>query len=665
MKKRYNVIRENKEYSASENSPALMIANSLINDRFTGNYIAILKFMVTEPVNIVDFTIDIHCKDSAGRYYDSPVSYTYVQLQKCRDELFGADIAIILGDLPVTDFSVEFSEAVCSERTFKKAESSDNLFIKIDSPETLEDYFHDSELSKQFTINYGNDCKFYPVSTGRYWYCACGAVNNNRDNSCHCCKRSFAALSRISTSSLKADAAIRIKDEEAEAEALKAEKEEKRKAFRKFVPIIIPVLVVAVLLAAFVPVLVRKEKAYVNAQQLLEQNLFEEAQQAFSQLGNYRNSADFLNNEIEYRKALYIIDCADKEDYSILSLTDFNKDDFAETYIMKQAVYSYSADILSGLPESYHNDISSKIEHCEDMIESINTEHLQGIYNTGCAALENREYSEAYKTFGLISDFKDSAELQREAMYQRACAAYSIISSYRCEGVYADFSGISGSNVVISLSKNTAFRLGDRFLSDVRKTFENEGLELNMSDSEPDGLLELCTVVFNEFKTIGSYKDSDDYSSLCLVASDYTLEFRQLVSEGRLQEAKEWLEMYDGKFDNREEWFTKLDTYIPFCADFYFISGDNTLLPLTQDINTSVNNIKAFVVIKDDVDELHIVNDDIDLHVIMTVKPDELKFYYSTEYSTYLCCFTVIGRLGYLRYSTDGNLIGSAEYYYS
>ena len=139
--------------------------------------------------------------------------------------------------------------------------------------ETIAEHYGDAELQKQFQLEMGEDCIYFPMRQGNFFLCSCGTVNKIGQR-CESCDRRYEDLIyNVELESLgkKRDARLEKEAEEARLAAEEAERQLRRKK-RKL--IIIPaVAAVVVLLAVLIPTVIipsveAKKQAQAEAEAL-------------------------------------------------------------------------------------------------------------------------------------------------------------------------------------------------------------------------------------------------------------------------------------------------------------------------------------------------------------------------------------------------------------
>lgn len=99
----------------------------------------------------------------------------------------------------------------------------------IENPETLTSRL-DSEMVKQFRIEYGSGAKNFFLEQKDLWYCVCGAVNRREEKTCHSCRKSICDLMSIDLDALEALKERRLIREREQAEKEAAAVQERREA---------------------------------------------------------------------------------------------------------------------------------------------------------------------------------------------------------------------------------------------------------------------------------------------------------------------------------------------------------------------------------------------------------------------------------------------------
>lgn len=280
-------------------APVMISAGALLKDDLTGKVLAQLKFRNLSTKCIKAATVRIQPMDIAEKPLGNAIDHQYLDLSAGRNEEFGAKIPIHLPDAAARSYSASILEIIFADNTgWKTAGEPWDVFL---SPTPLEDALGDSQLVKQYQLQFGAECKYLPSVQKDLWYCACGQLNHNTKTTCSHCNASLSALQAVDMVSLKADRDARVSAEAQAAAETKAAITANAKKFTKLALIIVPILVVGILLstALYEQAKTNREKAaqlehYNSAIKLLEDEQYDEAIAAFTKLGEYRDSAQQL-----------------------------------------------------------------------------------------------------------------------------------------------------------------------------------------------------------------------------------------------------------------------------------------------------------------------------------------------------------------------------------
>ena len=186
------------------------------------------------------------------------------------------------------------------------------------------------------------------------------------------------------------DSAERIEKNNQRIAEIQAEEEEKerlrKKAAKKRTITIVSILAVAALITLYFTYIkpeTERSNAYNAASQLLEDGQYDEAAEAYTALGDYKDSKEMVL-ESHYRKAQSHYD---------------NKE------------YEKAIAIWSEMPD--YSDSKEKIELAQN-------DWNEEKYQKALAHIENGEYYDATKFLSQLGSYKDSAELLKSATYSLA-----------------------------------------------------------------------------------------------------------------------------------------------------------------------------------------------------------------------------------------------------
>ena len=338
MAERYAKLFALPENLYSVGSPVVIEAGALLKDNQTGNVLAQLKLQNIGNQTIKAATVRIFPMDTAGEAIDETVTYQYLDLCAERDAFFGQKVAIPLPNAATRSISVEATEVIFSDNT--KWTAKEEKWSPLKKPTSIDD-LHDSELVRQFQLDYGLNSNCLLSEDRDLWICVCGAINHSTESRCHSCIQSLSQLKEFNLDDLRKERDERLEVEKAEEQKryLAKEKVIRRNArVAKKVAIAFAAVAIACIIARFVADFIQKNNAYQTAVSLMEQESYEEAIEAFTALDGYKDSAEQIQsakNSIadieraaEYDRAIQLLETgkSEKENeayYLLMELGDY------------------------------------------------------------------------------------------------------------------------------------------------------------------------------------------------------------------------------------------------------------------------------------------------------------------------------------------------------
>lgn len=319
MSERYSKVFSLPENLYAEGAPVVIAAGALLKDNQTGRVVAQLKLRNISPKTIKAATVCLFPANIVGNPLGDAVRYEYLDLSSTRDTDFGSKSAIPMPDKTTRSFGVRVAEVIFADNSAWNA--NDAAWEPLEKPETLASRL-DSEMVKQFRMEYGTGTKNFPLEQKDLWHCICGAVNRQGETVCHSCRKSIHDLKKLDLVALEEHTVQRVAKEREQAE-------KKAAATQKTMKVLATVLIVAAvfcIVASFVNDAIKKNNAYHEAALLMEQGKYEEAIEAFTALDGYKDSEEQIqsaNNAIadmeraaEYERAIQLLETgkSEKED---------------------------------------------------------------------------------------------------------------------------------------------------------------------------------------------------------------------------------------------------------------------------------------------------------------------------------------------------------------
>lgn len=643
----------------ADTAPVIIAGGVLLEDSSTNKLLLQLKFKSISEKTIKSLRVKI-IPFSESKEKLSPLEYNYASLEAKRDSEFGQKSAIVMLDESAASFDVIVLEVIFADDSRWDGTGTD--WLKLSAMRKLEDALGDAEAANQYAIRYGNDCLYFPEEQRDLWYCACGAINRKGEEKCHSCRRVFSALKNVNFAALKSDSAQRVEVEKIEDEEERAKKSAKRKKILISLLISVPLVIIIVAAVITAQRSAQLQKNYDLAMALLGNGRYDDAATVFAELGDYNNSTEIAEKEVPYEKAMNVIDCAEREDTAGLALVGLKRSDIAEDEPVSITLYREAIPLFEALDG--YKDSATQAANAQKQIDDYFAALKEDAYNAAKELYDSGSYLAARDAFTAMGDYSDCKELAQRAMYDRAVKLYELTENYYMLGVYARFSDTAGEKSVIYIPQDVYADLGSSLLEDIRSALNTDGVEVNIKDVPEEGYTPICEAVSQEFKKLGSYKDSAEMAQKALDNADFTRPFYELCANGDLQSAYEWLENYNEELENKDAYFALLTKYIPYCATWNFYSGDSTLIGQSVGLDSKCDSIVSKVCISEGKITLVLYPNGDEMHPI-ELNAETNGFIYSFDSSTsYYSCISNIGHLTYTKYNSYNVQIGnqSVEY---
>ena len=649
MAERYKRLFSLDSAKYADGAPLLICAGSLLDDRLSHSIMAQFRFKNISDNIITAVKLVIEPFDAAGRSLD-PVEYMYQGLQIPRDEDFGQKTAVIIPDSSACSYKVRVVQVIFNDGSIWQDEESPWESTK--SPRTLLEAYGDSELSAQFAIRYGDDCTYLPQDDRGLWFCACGLVNHEHETKCHGCRRVYSALKAVNISSLRSESLQRQQlERRIEKEDEELSKKKKKSAVIWGI-VLIPVLAALIFLAMTVPEYMAQKKAYSNAQMLLGAGKYDMAQEAFMELGDYADSMEKAIYEVPYAKGVYLMDCAAKDDIEGLLLIGRKRSELSENETVSVALYNEADSLFAALGD--YKDAPALRQTAQEAVQAHYDALKKADYDAAKAALDEGLFLASRDAFNAMGNYLDSADLAKEALYQRAIKLYELTEKYSMRGIFSKISNSSDENSVIYIAQSAFAELGSQLSADFREICKGDGVEILIEDPPSADFAPICSDISRLFNELGSYKNSEEYAKKAVEAGDFTKPFYDMCAEGRLYEAYVWLEGYDYAFDSKDAWLNVLKSYIPYCGTWEMSSGDPTLIPMTIGVQLPCGSFTSAVKIKDFVITLSInVNGNTSHPIELPLAAEGGRFSVNNDgINTYIANLSDKGTFIYSKYSS-------------
>ena len=287
MSERYSKVFSLPENLYAEGAPVIIAAGALLKDNQTGRVVAQLKLRNISPKTIKAATVCLFPANIVGNPLGDAVRYEYLDLSSTRDTDFGSKSAIPMPDKTTRSFGVRVAEVIFADNSAWNA--NDAAWEPLEKPETLASRL-DSEMVKQFQIEYGSRAKNFLLEQKDLWHCVCGAVNRREEKTCHSCQKTLCDLRNIDLDTLEGSKKRRLAKEREQAAREAEAAREKVKIAKRVSTIALAVVIVIMAVASVRNSVIIPNGKYKDAEELLNNGETVKAAVAFNNLGSFRDS---------------------------------------------------------------------------------------------------------------------------------------------------------------------------------------------------------------------------------------------------------------------------------------------------------------------------------------------------------------------------------------
>ena len=596
MEERFTRLYSQDGMLYTEGSPVIVSAGAVLSDSLTKSFLVQLKFKNISDRTISSLSVSIQPLSASGEEKGKVVEYKYSGLDAHRDDCFGTKTAVVIPDTEIRSYKLRISAVLFDDGS--RWQSKEEYFTPLSAPKLLEDAFEDEELSHQFKISYGGDCDYMPSEEKDLWFCTCGAINHAEELKCHKCRRVHSALKNINISALRSENSRRVSSEKKFEEEEDLENAEKRTKLIKLLAVLVPALIIIIALLATLPGYFKMKNGYENAVALLDSGKLDEAQTAFEALGDYENSRELAEQEIPYRRAMYIMSCAESGDTDGLVMLGMKRSELGEGETVSTALYRKAIEMFTALGS--YKDSATQVTNAENSIADYYDSLLHNSYDEATALLNAKSFCKARDAFAALGDYRDCASMADECIYQKAEQLMALTEKYSMEGIFCTLSTVTGEKSVFYIPQSIYIKLGSGISTDIRDICSSDGVEIKYEEVPDSGYLPYCDAVSELYASLGNYKDSTEKSGAAADAGDYTKPFYAFIQQGKLAEALTWLNEFQGDFPESDRWASFISRFLPYCGTWSFDSGDPTLIPRTLGIDVQCSSITTLVFLSDD-----------------------------------------------------------------
>ena len=272
--------------------PLLIVAGALQKDTETGKILAQLKMKNIGDKDITSCKISLRASENNGHDVEGVKGLSYLDLNVKPGDEFGSKTPVFLPEATSRSFSVTVEEIVFADNSVSSTRFSEWKPVPQFKP--LNTILKDPEIEKQYGIEVGDNYKFVPERYEGLFLCTCGGVNNDTNPRCCKCGRSFETLAEaLNAADLREKTNKRLDAERVAGEEKTKKKEEVKKRTKKIIAITVPAIVVAVAAVLLLTQVIIPSNKYKSAVDLVHEGRYEEAQDIFNNLDDYKDSGEY------------------------------------------------------------------------------------------------------------------------------------------------------------------------------------------------------------------------------------------------------------------------------------------------------------------------------------------------------------------------------------
>ena len=425
MSERYSRLFSLPENLYTEGAPVIIAAGALLKDSQTGRVLAQLKLRNISPKAIKAAAVCLLPLNTVGQPLGEAIRYDYLDLSSTRDTDFGSKSAILMPDITTRSFNAAVVEVIFTDNSVWNANEA--AWEPLKSPEALTSRL-DSEMVKQFQMEYGSRAENFFLEQKDLWYCVCGAVNRRGEFACHKCNRTETELRNVNMNVLRQNKEARLTRERDWKEKEAAAERERKKAaiakaekIGKIAAIAALLIIIVIILAVKIPPIVRarqEEKARLNAYNsaiaLIDAESYDEAIAILQDLAGYRDSAQQIQiaeqgkqemlNADAYAKAVALLEEKDYEGAisAFRALGEYRD----SANLLTESRYQFA---LESMHQKYYKTAAVIFEELDDYADS-KAMACECEYLYAMELIEQEDYSGAYSALQIVPEYKDAAE---------------------------------------------------------------------------------------------------------------------------------------------------------------------------------------------------------------------------------------------------------------
>lgn len=399
MSARYQVLQHEKKPYWLTNCPLLMVTHALTKDTSNNTIFLQCKFQNLNDKKIKAFNIHIECFDVTGQPLTAVDSFSYLDISIAPDKTFGDQTPVPLPNRETRAFHIIPRKIVFDDNSIW--ENADN------QPFVLAEYEQKrisslGDLADQYKRDLHDICSksnahtYLPARKDGFTICGCGKIILDTAKSCPACGVSIDRLFALNNEELltlanefyEQNQREQAEQKEKQAAILKTQQSQaelNKKQLYKKVGIISSGVIAIALLGVLTKQVIIPNVQYSNAEHKAQSGEYNEAIQAFTHLGDFKDSS---------QKVL-------------------------------ETKYSWAKDKLAQGDTEGAISLFSTLGNYSDARAQITEIQNQTQYDKAMAAYQSKQYADAQSLFETLGSYKDSAEKVADCKNKIGEAHYS------------------------------------------------------------------------------------------------------------------------------------------------------------------------------------------------------------------------------------------------
>ena len=179
MEQDFDLLAQSRANYFTQGSPIQFVRVELLKGTVTGEIAVCLTFKNVADAPVSGLAVRFKCKDKAGEVLCEDQFY-YEGLTAAKGDLFGADDAVFVSDVPIGSVEVELNQAFLADGS--AVPLGQYKRVRLPAPKALP-----AQLAEQLQQRTGkNGLTMVPQMLEEGWYCACGAFHPKGEDDAYC-----------------------------------------------------------------------------------------------------------------------------------------------------------------------------------------------------------------------------------------------------------------------------------------------------------------------------------------------------------------------------------------------------------------------------------------------------------------------------------------------